>query len=779
MHEAPSSRSLLVMRPSACALTMIFSLTALVSAQDEAALAAREQKLERLAVAGLHSAADGLQAQRQHARALELRRVIWMDYDEDDARAREKTGFIQIGRLWRVDDSALVLDRDLQAKRSKLRKVERALKELSDQLLEEHRALAVAWSALGQPERATRHWRRVLTLAPGDPAAAEALAIREFEGFAGTAFELRMLRRGRAIHLACDWLSRTGFPVEVMEDARLPLLDAAGIEHGGVRSEHFKVWGSLPIETMRSLAQDCERALLLFRTWFGVAPGYVTKPQRIRNIVFVQNQSEYAETMQVCRSAFTEDRFVFLRDAVDMCFLEHNGESLRVYKGELGLAVSRDHVVRGVMQDAIGPKSDGIWEGVGHAACGFLLKQTLCFLEEQLTERTSAGHTSRRLAPDLETWMKIATESAWSKSDTRSSELVLIQAARFTNEQRVKAWAICHYLAHWRPELLFELDASRGTLRAAPEVEAEFLRRTQYSLPKIDAEWRTFWGRGAALRAVMARDPLPNKKSKARKAIERSRSVVDALNQARADAHLGPLGYYVDTTPDFRAVRRYEQALAKAEREQARRDKRAKAGRKVDPVVMPPAPDAIGATVMWSRASGPDEAVAAWLTHPAQRDRLLAPGRDLVAVPSDAGGFMLGVSLPAQATVSGPPIQWPRDGQPGVQSSLSVVDLDRRAQRALVAAGLEDTTEVGMPLTIHFARAVAQAHRSSIRCEVFDGRGAIVGVLVDYSDDVPGCFAFVPAQPLPAGRLIEVRWTAPTALLGRGEAIGPVAFRTE
>ena len=290
------------------------------------------------------------------------------------------------------------------------------------------------------------------------------------------------------------------------------------------------------------------------------------------------------------------------------------------------MAVCRDNAVRGVMQDAVGPKAEGLWEGIGHAACGFLFKQTLCFLTEQLTERTSTGHTQRRLMPDLETWMKIATESAWSKSDTRSSELVLIQAARFTNEQRVKAWAICHYLAHWRPEFILDLDASKGSLRAAPDVESEFMRRTGYSLPRIDAEWRTFWGRGAALRAAMTRDPLPNKKSKARKPIERSRALVDALNLARARAQVGPLGYYLDTTPDFLSVRRYEKALAKAEKEQAKRDKQAKAGRRIEPVEFPSVPAAIGATVLWSRAKDPNVAVAGWMQSPAQRDRLLAPG---------------------------------------------------------------------------------------------------------------------------------------------------------
>lgn len=768
------------MRPLARSLLTIFSLCALLCAQDETTLAVRETELTKAAVAGMHDLADKYAAQKQHARALRLRRTIWMDYAEDDKRAREKTGFVQVGRSWRIDEAALVLDRDLKAKKSKLRKVEREQQQLEKALLEEHRKLAEGWTALGKPERAATHWRRILSMAPGDRKASEALAIREFEGFTGTADELRMLRRGRAIFLACDWLNRTEFPVVEMQDARLPLLEAAGLEHGGVRSEHFEVWGTLPAETLTALAQDCERSLLLSRTWFGVSPGYVFEPKRIRNLVFVQNKGEYAATMEVCRGAFSDDRFRFLRDEVDMCFLEHGGQSLRVYKADMGMAVNRDNAARGVMQDAIGPKTDGLWEGVGHAACGFLFNQTLCFLQEQLKERTSAGHTQRRLAPDLDTWMKIATESAWSKSDTRSSELVLIQAAKFTNEQRVKSWAICHYLAHWRPELLLELDASKNSgVRDALAVEAEFLRRTKYPLPKIDAEWRAFWGRGAELRAAMRRDPLPNKKSKARKAVERSRALIDALNQTRAAAHIGPIGYYLDTTPDFLAVRRYEKALAKAEKEQAKRDKKAKAGRKVEPVELPKPPAAIGTTLFWSRAKDAGAALTEWMRQPAMRDRLLAPGRDLVAVPSDAGGFVLGLALPAERTTKGPPIYWPRTGQRGVAGTVSVAELDAVAKAAVVAAGVAEDAQVGMPLSMHFAREIGASYRKSITCQAFKGNVPIDGVVIDYSDQAPGCFAFVPLAPLPRGQGIEVRWNVPTTLLGSNEGNGSVTFRVE
>jgi hypothetical protein len=771
------------MRPLALSLLTVFAILGCLPAQDVAALAARDAALNQKAVAGLHEIADALQAEKQHLRALELRRQIWMDYDSEDKRAREKTGFLQVGALWRVDPDALLLDRNLQGKRSKLSKIDREHAKLIKELLAEHRELAALWTKASQMDRAARHWQCVLTLLPGDEQAAQALAIREFEGFRGTDHELRMLRRGRAIHLACDWLNRFAFPVTDLKDQRLSLLEAAGVAHHGVQSEHFQVWGVLPLAELEMVARDCERALLLAHTIFGMSTGEIFQPKRLRNYVFVKGQGEYAAMLEVCKSQFAPDRFTFLRDAVDMCFLDHGGESLRVHKSDLGLAVCRDQAVRGVMQDAVGVQTDGLWEGLGHAACGFLFGQTLSFMEEQLTEITSASHQQRRLAPDLATWMKIATESAWSKSDTRTSEIVLLKAARFTNEQRVKSWAICHYFAHWRPQYILELDRCKTeTIHTPPDIEKEFLRRTGYELPKIDSEWRTFWARGAELRTAMTRDPLPNKKAKNRKAVERSRDLIDAVNVVRSAARVGPVGWYLDASSDFLAVRSYEKALAAAEKELAKREKAAK-GRKLEPVAFPVMPAAVGKTVLWSRAESVTDAVQEWLCDPVVRDRLLAPGRDLLSVPSDSGGLLLGIAFPAEATLRGEPLLWPRHQQSGVLGSVPFASLETRARALVEQAGIAADAEVGMPLSLHFARAVDAKLLARITCRLFERNRNVDGVLVHYQEADPagggvaaGLVVFVPTEPLHAGKQFEVRWQVPDGLLGKDQQIAPTAF---
>ncbi|MFT4842573.1 MAG: ribosome-binding protein aMBF1 (putative translation factor) [Planctomycetota bacterium] len=776
------------MRPLAYSLLAVLGILAYLpaqnsGAQDPAALAVRDAELSQKAVVGLHELADALQSQKQHLRALEMRRTIWMDYDPEDKRAREKTGFLQVGAAWRVDGDALVLDRNLKGKRGKISKIDRDLEKLTKILLKEHRELAEAWGEAGDKLRAGKHWQQVLRLVPGDEQAAQLLAIREFEGFSGTDHELRMLRRGRAIHLASDWLNRFEFPVTDLKDQRLPLLEAAGLAHSGVQTEFFRVWGSIPVTDLEVIARDCERSLLLAHTMFGVSTGEIFKPRRLRNYVFVKDQGEYAAMLDVCKNQFPEDRFVFLRDSVDMCFLTHGGESLRVHKSNLGLPVCRDHAVRGVMQDAVGVKADGLWEGLGHAACGFLFGQTLCFMEEQLKEITSASHTKRRLAPDLETWMKIATESAWSKSDTRTSEIVLIKAARFTNEQRVKSWAICHYFAHWRPQYIVELDACKTEfIRTPPDIEKEFLRRTGYELPKIDSEWRSFWARGAQLRTAMTRDPLPNKKAKNRKAVERSRGLVDAINQVRAESRVGPLGWYLDASPDFVSVRRYEKALAAAEKELKKRIKSAK-GKKYEPVEFPALPASVGKTVLWSRTKQAADVVQEWLRNPVYRNSLLAPGRDLVSVPSDTGGFLVGIAYPMQPTKRGEPLIWPRHEQSSVVGQIKVADLDPRARAAVLKAGIAADAVVGMPLSMHFARKIDKGVLGRIGCRLFERNRPIESVIVRYNELGPaggpiieGMIVCVPKEPLKSGKLIEARWAVPPEVLGEDVQVAPSAF---
>ncbi len=385
------------MRVLAVAVLTFSLVGATLRAQDAAALAERDQKLVAKAVAGLHGVADALQAQKQHLRAFEVRKQIWLEYAENDEKARDKCGFSKLGNGgWRKDDAKVVLDKDLKGDPRALKKIEQDLATLTKELLGEHKALAGEWAKAGDAGKAQWHWKHVARLAPGDPEAATALALQPFEGFHGTPPEIAMLRRGRALRGACDWLRRAEFVVKPVEKEEEPLLAAAKVAHHGVRSAHFTVWGTVAPGDLVTIAQDCERALLLAHTLIGVSRGVPFQPVRLRNMVFLADKGQYAAVLDQCANQFDPARLQFLKNDVDMAFVESKSGALRLHKAAIGIDAARDQAVRGVVQDVIGVQTDGLFEGLGHAACGFLFGRSLTFLLEQQKERTVASTKSRR-----------------------------------------------------------------------------------------------------------------------------------------------------------------------------------------------------------------------------------------------------------------------------------------------------------------------------------------------------------------------------------------------
>jgi hypothetical protein len=763
--------------PAAWLLAASLCVPVAAQAADAAALTEREHQLAARAVEGLHTVADAMQAQKQHHRAFELRRELLLEYSADDAKAREKCGFSQVGDHWRADPTLLVLDRDLTGDKKDLRKIDQQLETLGRELVTEHRALAEGWTRLSDLTRATLHWQRVLRWAPKDKAALAALQLATFEGFRGDALQMRMLRRARTIRGAVDWLLRAEFKVEVLTGGNHALLQATSVPHTGVRSEHFEIWGSLAGPQLVEIAQFAERALLLCDTLFGTCTGEPFRPVRHRDFVFVHTTAAYHQVLDHCAAQFDSGRLAFLKNDVEQAFVEQGGVLWRLYSAVKGRDVDLDQTVRAVVQDASGIDTDGLWEGLGHAACGFLFGRTLTFLLEQQTQRTSASSTSTVLSPDLATWRQIAEASAWARSDSRTSELVLLSAARFQNEQRVKAWAISDYLLHWRPELLLELDRCRSdAVRTPPEIEAEFLRRTGYDLTRIDREWREFWAKGQDLRAAMAKDPVGDEKAPEHAARVRARSLVDAVDEARRAVQRGPIGFYVATSPGAQEVRQYVDAKAKAEVRQKKKPK------EVVPIPEPPA--ALGTTVFWSNGKTPEAAVAEWLLRPAARDVLLHPGRSLAGSALAADDWLLDVSEPAEPTRRGDPLSWPRAGQVGVPGAATVGQLGSRGAAALQAAGKQPTDTVGVPLSLHFFRAAKRATLDAVRCRVFVQNLAAEGVVVVYGGDedpdgADGCVAFVPFAPLAPGAQVEVLWDLPAELLPPDTRFPAVTFTVQ
>jgi tetratricopeptide (TPR) repeat protein len=748
----------------------------LLRAQDAATdPAALEQQLRTTAAKSMLAIADALSMQRQHLRALTIRREVLLEYSPDDPAVRDKCGYVKVGEGWRRDEAKLVIEKDLKGEPKLLKKIDQDQDKLLKELGKEHQKVAEAFARKGDVDSAMRHWRRVLRFRPGDKQASAELRMHEFDGYHGGEKELGMLRRSRAIRGAVEYLKQKQFPMRSLDDEKHPLLEKAGIAHQGVATEHFRAHGAIPVSQLQQAVQYAERSLLLARTLFGTSQGHVFTPKRQLDMLFLGDRPTYARTVDACQDQFEPDRLEFLKELVDLAFLKVGNATVRAYCVDGGEEEVLDMTVRGVMNDATNYGAEGLWEGIGHAACGFFFEKTITFLVEQQKAHTVTSWQPKPLLPDMETWRQIAAESAWAKSDTPTSVLVLISAAKFETEQRVKAWAIADYLLRWRPELVMELDQSRGEkIHTPPEVENEFQRRTGLDLRRIDDDWRDFWARQAELRKAMVAEPGGGKDE-----VAGARALAFALDDVRAAARQGPIGFYVSQHPEVKVVHKYWDDLARAESEQKKEAK--KQGPKVE-IAMPVPPACLGRSVFAFRGAEPAAAVVQWLDQPGARDLLLHPGRLLVGCSKGKHGFVLDVTEPAVPARGGVPSCWPRAGQRDVPAATTVAALGPEFGAALAQAGRKPEDRIGTPISLHFWRELTAEQVGEVQCTVDVEGAAVAGVGLCIQGDgtaaaaAPGCCLFVPLDPLPAGKDVTVAWTLPKGTLAKDEVFAPVTF---
>ena len=758
--------------PFTLAIALLTAFAAGAHAQDTADTAADALAAKATAdvVAAYHARADALAAQKQFGRALQLRRELIQEWAPGDARALKALGFVDVGSTWRRDANIVVFDRDQKGDAKVLKKLDQDWTRTQKELIKGVEQAAQALTAAGVADRALVFWRRLLRLKPGDARATAALRLPTFDGVAGTPDELRIVRRGRAITQAVAFLKQWEPRLAPIEREH-PVLKKAGLACGCVQSDHFTVFGTIPPDKLLLAARFAERALLLSRVLFGTAGGAVFEPRLVRNIVCCGDKGSYHRVLDTCADQFGKERLAFLKEYVELAFVDVDGDVQRVYaltKGGDDLLV--DVISRGVVQDAAGFKSDGLWEGLGHATCGFLFDRTLSFFVEQQHGRTVTAWQPKPLLPDMASWRDIATESAWAKNDTPTAQLVLLDGAKFSNEERVKAWSMADYLLRDRPELLLQLDAIRTPEVKDPlAVEAAFRAAAGVDLRELDARWRDYWGKGEALRSAMAAAPAGVAAD-----VDAARPVSWAIDAARAQADVAPAGFVLADSADCKTAFDWVDQMAKWEND--RKDPK----RKDLPPPSPPV--SLGATVLLQQDGDAVAAVAAWMAQPVVRDFLLHPGRDILAVTVRKQGIALDLTVPLSAVERGLPQPWPRPGQSGVPGQVAVKALGPAVVAALAAAGVGADETVGMPVTLHFRRELAAEFAREVACRLRVGGLERPGVLVPLQDveglRAPGCFAFVPRAPLPAGE-VEVQWTLPKSMLKKNEVFPRVSFTAQ
>ncbi len=282
-------------------MALVAVLAPSLSAQDTdiAAAEALAAKADAEVVAAYHARADALQAQKQHGRALQLRREIVQEWALGDDRALKALGFVQVGTQWRRDASVVVFERDLKGDAKVQKKLDQDWAKTQKELIKPVERAAQALAAAGATDRATVYWRRLLRLKPGDARATAQLQLPSFDGHTGTPAELQILRRGRAMVQAVQFLDQFDVPATHSEQKH-PLLEKAGMPHVCLQSDHFRVFGTLPEDKLRVAVKYAERALLLARSMFGAEGGAVFRPVAVRNFLWVADKKSYQRVLDAC-----------------------------------------------------------------------------------------------------------------------------------------------------------------------------------------------------------------------------------------------------------------------------------------------------------------------------------------------------------------------------------------------------------------------------------------------------------------------------------------------
>ncbi len=691
-------------------------------------------------------------------------RKIWVEvvteYDGDHEPSWNALGYVRLGTAWAPDSSRPYPERDT-APPSRATALERAWRKLGDKLAAGHRRVAERAAADGDEAVATAHYRRVLRFRPDDAAAAAALQLAQFDGLFGTPEELAILQRSHYLRHVVAWL-RTYEPVveDMDRDARQPSLARAGVEHRGVRTANFVVWGDVSRDWLVAAATHAERALWLARSLFRGFADYRDEPLQSAELAFFTERDAWEAVVRANEDVFEQGEMQFLLESCAAARVHSGARWVYVAYEDL-LSRLLDHVVRAVVVDLAAMRPAALKEGIGHALVNLLLGRNLVFLLGRAGGESRPGTVAGGVTFDAEEaamvdvndWVGMVLEQAWRQDDAPFARLPAVPAHRMGGDDRVLAWAVCDYLMRRDPALLRALsDAGVGAAVPGDVWSAFGAMRGTPPLDELQSDWRRFWTEEGIYQDTVLRRPP----TRVAGADRRVRGWLDAINRLRVAQDIVPIGW-------VRSRDSAAEALA-----------RARGGGRAVPA---------GAVSLARRAivgQGDPRAAAvdAWLARPADRHRLLDPGLALFEC-ADANGAT--VLAPATRRGGAASITaYPRDGATGIAAAVACDTLPPTLVAAVTAT---PRVEIGYPLTLHVHGADVDA-LDEVECRVRCDDAFVEGVVLSGAESPGGAgfahagvHAFYPRAPFGAGTTVTVRWSWTDALGRRRELDSAFAIR--
>jgi hypothetical protein len=694
-----------------------------------------------------------------------IARRVWLmllsEYDPNHAGARKALGYEKLGDSWAVS-SSFVYPKDDNPDPRKAAQLQKDWESAADKLAREHLKIAEQYGKAGRTDMAQRHYEKVIFFSPRNAEAQAALEHKPVAGLTGTDIEQVLYDRSKKIERAVAEEARKDYPVERLPaDDKHPFLENARIPYTSVRSEHFTVRGDFEPELLMEAARYGERAIRVMQVLTEGYTGFSTDPARwVREWAFFQDGDTYKQVLMANAE---------LMDAAALKFRVEQTRGSVLVGERLALQLSApqneqgvyDGAVRNVAQSHSGFRSPGLREGIGHTVVGMMFNNNRQFIvdrEEQL--RTTTGEEDvDRYSPNMDTWKDLALEAAWKLGDGMpAARLPLLDAAKFTDDARIKAWSFCDYVVRRDPTLLTSLDRLADEKHPI-EVDKKFTEQNDgLSVAQLEKEWKDFWTEATpVLRAIRNNtEPLT--------AVSRDvKKWLSAFNEARKEQRQTEVTWSADFSGRCREHTDYliaNPSLRGAVHEQTQ-DINAPGGSHLGAMFAEMA-------AVETNADKPKDVFKRWLDFPGYRDTILNSRLRTIGLYSEGSVLVMdvirGVGRPPEG--KGGHQVYPGGSRVAVPNSVRVADLGPELRAQLERLGRGNLEVVGYPITLHqFGNGGLMGNRESYRCRVTI-MGTEVEGFVHVADgganrrtSAPGMVVFYPFAPLRRGVEVEAVWT--------------------
>lgn len=684
-----------------------------------------------------------------------IAKVVWMQvhklYDPDNAEAWTALGYVKIGAGWNPDPKRPYPTTDTGSG-AEGQPLQRQYEELKKNLANQHRAQAEKVGKAGRTDLALHHWRMVLRWVDNDAQAQKALEHREVGGVTGTALEQTLFDRSKLMEKAVEEQSKIDYEVKrVTTPVECKVLDAAQVKYITVTSEHFTLHGdAAEEENLLQALKWAERALRVCKVAF---------PWQFPDEAWKTIDWGAFTAKETYHQVLRANKVPNLEWA-----LEHTGGMTigrtRVNTNN-GPQTLFDGCVRQVAQYYSGFNADSFSEGIGHTLVGMIFNNNrLHSVDLEKQQGTSASEEDREYqSPDFDVWKNLNLELAWrSTGGVPARDLPFCETAKFTNEQRIKAWSFCDYMLRRDPEMLRAMNQMAGELAAKrvkqpPEFEKLFSEKyPDVTIAQLDKEWEDFWtGASPVMKSIQNNTPPLQAISKG---VDKW---LEAFNAARKEHN---------ATPVLWSATLSTRCKEHAEYLKANKDQRGPAKQHTQSVEL-------GGSYLGSKFAemaivetkanlgNAKKMFENWVNLPGYRDALLNNYLLTIGLYTDGEIFVMnavsGLGEPKAANVG-----WnyfPRKHDVTLEADVAVADLGPDVEALLAKHGKADTKKVGQPITMHFGGTTGLGNRASYTCSVTTGKGEKIEGALLFPDGVhrtstaPGVVAFIPFEPLPKGQI--------------------------